>query len=318
MASRALLLLFLAVVVAPSPGLRTAGPGPPDAPPPRRPRHVAVCFFGLTRSLLYTIGNVRSQVLDVLTLNHIKVTVYLHTYNVTILNNTRSKEVGLVTDPNVYVLLNPHRAVMDPPLDWQKLGSVMEQMVRHGDPWGQGEPHGSLRNLYAQLVSLERVTQMWQSDEDIDVAIYLRSDVWFFTPLNVSDLERAAAARQPAVWTPNFHTYSGMNDRFALGNRAGMRIYGMRRRLLEEYVLRRWLHAESFLRFAMLRGNVSTYTTDMLFTRVRSNRYIWEMPVYVDGVMTTNVTYVHNHRLVRNILGTYHLVAIRREGSVIL
>lgn len=48
---------------------------------------------------------------------------------------------------------------------------------------------------------------------------------------------------------------------------------------------------------------VSTYTTDMLFTRVRSNRYIWEMPVYVDGVMTTNVTYVHNHRLVRNILG---------------
>lgn len=38
MASRALLLLFLAVVAAPSPGLRTAGPGPPDAPPPRRPR----------------------------------------------------------------------------------------------------------------------------------------------------------------------------------------------------------------------------------------------------------------------------------------
>lgn len=46
---------------------------------------------------------------------------------------------GLVTDPNVYVLLNPHRAVMDPPLDWQKLGSVMEQMVRPGGSFAAGQ-----------------------------------------------------------------------------------------------------------------------------------------------------------------------------------
>lgn len=48
-------------------------------------------------------------------------------------------------------------------------------------------------------------------------------DVWFFNPLNISDLRRAVAETGPAVWTPKFHLYNGLNDRFAFGNREGMK-----------------------------------------------------------------------------------------------
>eukprot|EP00667_Euglena_gracilis_P010254 EG_transcript_10438 len=251
--------------------------------------------------------------LDVLTLNNIKYTIYLHTYNVTVLNNPRSNEVDLTTDPNVYVLLHPDKAVMDEPFDWRRNQPLLARLLRNGDPWGQGEPHSSLRNLYTQLLSLERVTRMWQSDETIDAAIYLRSDVWFFNPLNISDLRRAVAETGPAVWTPKFHLYNGLNDRFAFGNREGMRLYGSRRRLAEAYVRDHTLHAESFLKYAMERGNVSTHQTDIVFTRVRSNGYVWELPNYDDGRLTGDVHYVGNTKLVPDDIGTFHLKVVERR-----
>lgn len=63
----------------------------------------------------------------------------------------------------------------DPPFNWTGNEELLSQLLQHGDSWGEGEPHSTLRNLYAQLVSLERVTQMWQSKHHIQAAIYVRS-----------------------------------------------------------------------------------------------------------------------------------------------
>eukprot|EP00667_Euglena_gracilis_P020862 EG_transcript_22693 len=256
-----------------------------ESPPPHRGLHVGVCIFGLTRSLHYTISSIRTKILDVLIVNNVDFTIYLHTFNVTILNNPRSHEVNLTADPMLFKLLQPHVAVIDPPFNWTGNEELLSQLLQHGDSWGEGEPHSTLRNLYAQLVSLERVTQMWQSKHHIQAAIYVRSDVWFFNELSISDVFRAASTERPAVWTPRFGLYGGLNDRFALGNRLGMRAYGTRIRWVKKHIHNHHLHSESFLKDAMMYANVSTHHTNMVFTRVRNNGYVWEIPVYVNGTL---------------------------------
>lgn len=51
-------------------------------------------------------------------------------------------------------------------------------------------------------------------------------------------------------------------------------------------------------------GNVSTHQTDIVFTRVRSNGYVWELPNYDDGRLTGDVHYVGNTKLVPDDIGT--------------
>lgn len=54
--------------------------------------NVALCFFGLTRSLDLTISNIRSSVLDPLLMADMNVSVYLHTYDLEAISNPRSAE----------------------------------------------------------------------------------------------------------------------------------------------------------------------------------------------------------------------------------
>ncbi len=63
------------------------------AVPAEQPR-AAVCFFGLTRSLAYTIENIRSSIFDQLISNGINYSVFVHTYSVTVVcRAASSKEV---------------------------------------------------------------------------------------------------------------------------------------------------------------------------------------------------------------------------------
>ena len=42
---------------------------------------VCICFFGLTRSLRYTIDSINKNILKILEDNNIKYDIYLHTYD---------------------------------------------------------------------------------------------------------------------------------------------------------------------------------------------------------------------------------------------
>ena len=49
----------------------------------RAETRAAICFYGLTRSLPYTIDTIRSNIFDPLVEDGISYSVFLHTYNVT-------------------------------------------------------------------------------------------------------------------------------------------------------------------------------------------------------------------------------------------
>jgi hypothetical protein len=69
-------------------------------------KHVALAFYGLTRSLRYTIESIRSNIFAPLTESGYTYDVYLHTYDLERLVNQRSKESGFLNTTE-WTLLNP-------------------------------------------------------------------------------------------------------------------------------------------------------------------------------------------------------------------
>ena len=70
---------------------------------------VCICFFGLTRSLKYTIDSINDNLFNILKPNNIQYDIYLHTYDLKILTNNRSNELECKLDIDEYKLLNPKK-----------------------------------------------------------------------------------------------------------------------------------------------------------------------------------------------------------------
>ena len=69
---------------------------------------VALAFWGLTRSLKYTINSINEKIINILKKNNIEYKIFMHTWIVnSIYNNTRSHENNIVLDNEEYKLLNP-------------------------------------------------------------------------------------------------------------------------------------------------------------------------------------------------------------------
>ena len=58
----------------------------------KKPKKVAVCFFGLTRSLNYTLDSIKENIFTPLEKSNIKYDIILHTYNLDFIKSKRSGE----------------------------------------------------------------------------------------------------------------------------------------------------------------------------------------------------------------------------------
>lgn len=243
---------------------------------------VALCFFGLTRSLDLTIDSIRHSIIDPLLLNDIKFSIYLHTYNSTVITNRRSAENAATMDWTAYRLLQPSKWQVDDAsaVSRELFDPDMKAWLSFGDAWsGETAEHTTLRNFLKQLYSLEQVTNMWaEESSQFDLVLYLRSDLWFFNQLDVAELDEAM--RHPLrLYTPGFHKWDGLNDRLAFGTPSVMRIYGNRLHAAKRFAQHTALHAEHFLLDVATKAglDVSTHST-LLFERVRATAELWGIP----------------------------------------
>lgn len=59
-----------------------SSPGPP-------PKRVALCFYGVTRSLRFTLPSIKSRLIDVISGGGMEVDVFVHTYDMVEYGNVR-------------------------------------------------------------------------------------------------------------------------------------------------------------------------------------------------------------------------------------
>ena len=77
---------------------------------------IAIGFFGITRSLKYTIKSINNNIFDILKSNNIDYDTYIHSYILSSYSNIRSRESiedGTTVDNEEYKLLNPQYFIQD-------------------------------------------------------------------------------------------------------------------------------------------------------------------------------------------------------------
>lgn len=204
---------------------------------------LAICFFGITRSLQYTIGDLRKNVLAPLKAQGESV-VLAHFFQQDRIESTRSGEAGAL-DPEEYKRLPLDEVALETPMP-EAVQELYAGLVPVAE--AQGRDLGSLRNLCHQLHSIKQVTQM-ALKRGCDRVLFCRPDLDYHNSL--APLFAAARnAQAPYAFVPDWQPHGGMNDRFALiVGKDAIRSYGLRFDQAADFVARsgRALHAETLV-----------------------------------------------------------------------
>jgi len=216
---------------------------------------IAIVFFGITRSLSYTIASIEKNLISpAQTLGEIK--VFAHFYDQEKIDNPRSGEVGRLMRQE-HNLLPIDDLVLETP-NSAAIQESMDALTKQGDLWNDG--FRSLRNLVHQLHSMENATARalsWCPD----VIVFARPDLKYHDSLEPV-IRTAIDADAPMLLLPYWQAYGGLNDRFAIirGGDAGS-AYGMRISRALEYCheSRNPLGSEELLHYVMAGWRIQTF-----------------------------------------------------------
>lgn len=217
--------------------------------------NIAVCFFGLTRALKYTLPSININLEKIQEEGH-TITKFLHTYDLKKLTNIRSNEKDIELDIHEYKLLEPDFFKItnqEEYLNKIKSNGDFDYYKRAGDPWN--DDYKSLQNLLCQLNSLFLVTDMWvKSNINFDLIMYIRPDLRYNTII-LDDIHKCVKKRKLSV--PKYPIKNQLFDRFSISIPEYAKYYGYRIKDAREYVNNNnSLHSETFLSWVMRKHKV--------------------------------------------------------------
>lgn len=234
---------------------------------------IAICFFGLSRSLPTTLDSIERHVVAPCRA-HGETVKLAHLYYQNHVASVRSGEDAPL-DPDDYRLLGLDAVSLQftPP---SHLSRIVDEMKPHGDAWKND--FSSLGNLIRQLYSLQAVATVARSYTP-DLVVFCRPDLLYHDSL-APVLDAMAQQDGDVVALPDWqHWERGYNDRFAVcRGRKAAQAYGGRLSLVNDYVTekRRPLHSERLLRYALERADIRTMVFPQRASRVRAGGIIVE------------------------------------------
>ncbi|KAG8457519.1 hypothetical protein KFE25_004155 [Diacronema lutheri] len=233
--------------------------------PERASARVALCFYGLNRSLRHTIGSIRAHVFAPLRAACAAWEVYVHTYSETTVTSAHAHEynVSIGGAAEMVALLRPRRHAVTAQADADRL---LDMRVYAHAGLAYAEP--VQRNLLRQLYSLQLVTALWTPAAARYRAVgYLRPDLRFVAPIDARAMLRA---RDDEIYTPFWHRHLGENDRLAFGGARAAAAWGNRLFDAAEYTRARPLNSEAFLAWVIAQRGLVQRLTGMVGMRVRA------------------------------------------------
>ena len=214
---------------------------------------ICICFYGITRSLSYTIDSIRQNVIEPHSDMH-QVIMLAHYYNLNKISNERSGESGIVNKDEINLLRYDHLDIEQP--ENECLLRKFEYAKKFGDSWNDN--YKSLKNLMHQLQSLQRVTSK-ALEYDPDIVIFVRPDLKYHDKVSF-DLDLLSNNIEPAMVLPAWQHHLGYNDRFAICNTRAAMLYGGRLGFLQDYFESGLgpLNGERLVRFTAEKNQIKT------------------------------------------------------------
>lgn len=233
---------------------------------------IAVCFWGLTRSLKYTIKSINEQ-LDAMR-KFGDVTTFMHTYKLfRPYSNLWGKEKDIMLDPNEYKLLDPDHFVWD---DQDEVSKSIDFKAYHTFPDNIYKTnYQTINNFILAMYSLKRVTELMlrhNKTKHYDYVVFMRPDVIFDS---LPKLTHFQAATDNTIVSPQFGKWHAgghkINDRYAICTPYVAKIYGRRLVYLLDYSRKKEIYTEVFLYDLMRAHNIKIIFKWICFNRVRAN-----------------------------------------------
>ena len=229
---------------------------------------VALCFWGLTRSLKYTLPSIQTNILDALKEAGIDYEIFMHTYKFkTPYQNPRAGEMNLTLDFNEYKLLQPNHIMVE---DQDEIKNTINIYKYRSKPDPYDSNYICIDNIVCALYSKMQLGNMVeQSGKIFDVIIYLRPDVRF---LNKFDVQYLSWATNHTICIPNFALFPKFNDRFCITNNATYKMVGNMFKQLHEYSKHNVIHSEPFQHYTLtVYYQLYIRYIPVHFNRVRAN-----------------------------------------------
>ena len=226
---------------------------------------VNVCFFGVNRSLSSTIHSINQYLFSCLERCSITYSVYGSFMKIDRFSNLRSNEFDLVPEQNESDLIDfdglKHldQGAIDDLIRW-------DHVFRYGDTYGQingpdeiHEKNSTTKNIYRSLFCLKASYALIPPELRDRPTIFLRPDLEilsdidleFYLPLLFRKPKKYAFGETDGVVVlPGWHSWDGLNDRFAIcspGNASST--YANRFDQILSYldISRHPIHPESYL-----------------------------------------------------------------------
>ncbi|KAG5189549.1 hypothetical protein JKP88DRAFT_206066 [Tribonema minus] len=234
----------------------------------------ALCFFGLIRSLQWTLDSIERHILAQLQSNAtVRYDVFVHTYRAARLDNPRAGETGVAhADPIADVQrLHPTRYLITSQDDLDMVYPDVHLLSPL--EWLYNE-NTTIQNIFRAQNSLSlswAVMANYAAEHHIDYAgvVILRPDVLYLRDL---DIVRQGILPEHTVFVANFGHYGGCNDRFAYGHASAMRVYAHRLDTMvgSTALPAKRVNSEQLLVHHLQAHNINVTLVDMLFARIRS------------------------------------------------
>jgi hypothetical protein len=227
---------------------------------------IALAFWGLTRSLKYTISSIKKYIFEPLQ-DH-DVTVFVHTFSVEgSYNNPRAREKGLTLNNEEYKLLGHSISQVESQKSVKEQLDLKQYKTKR-DPWNT--KYATVENFICAMYSKKQlVTLIQTSGKHFDYIIFLRPDVKYLCPIDTSLFQNANAS---TICVPNFHLYSHFNDRFCIATYENGLVYGNLFSHMLEYSKQHPLHSETFQYNCLTKlYNLKIHYVPFYFNRVRAD-----------------------------------------------
>jgi len=236
---------------------------------------IAIGFFGITRSLKYTIKSIEENIFNILISNNIEYDIYVHTYFLSSYKNIRTKEeIKNLSEINneEYKLLKPTYYKQDIQKEIKKKINLSLYYTQK-DPWNTG--YDSVNNFILGSYSKKEVTNMIEKNsKEYDYIFFMRPDCMYTQPLNIEYLKLVT---DNSIVIPNFHLFGiyKINDRFAITNKKTYKKYGEVFDRLLEFSKKQPLHSETLIGYILIEiHKIKCHKVLFNFSRVRCNGFI--------------------------------------------
>ena len=252
-------------------------------------KHINICMLGLNRSLSKTHSSIKTYILEPLEAHGIGFSLYANFIKTEAIFNERSQEINTKPEEDPHNFLEFEKITysdqnkIDQSIDWHKV-------FEFGDTYHQIKssnilsPDSTTKNIFRSLYTLKASFEMIGKANLLNPNLFIRPDTEFqsgldvdllFTLLEIKPKRFAFGQTDGIALTPNWHCWSGVNDRMALCTPGNASIAYARRfdHLLSHiHSSQKPIHPETYLLHTLQQSRVQVLPViSTLASRIRAN-----------------------------------------------